>query len=256
MILLSNIIKARYVVYDSSEKKETNIVEPITTTISKEELFDIYNQREIILKEAEEEAAKIINAAIKEARLEAEGIKKKGYEDGYNAGMEAGKNKGYIEGYAAGQREAVEILEEQSKEKLNELAEMIKLIEKEKLSILSKFEQDITRLALDIAEKIIRNEVDTKDNVVLSIIKDLINDYRKSEWIKIYISGKDDVLTLQGDQELMNMLNKISKDVKIEVLDELEKGSAIIETEDGIVEASIETQLKNLREMVLSKNAG
>jgi flagellar biosynthesis/type III secretory pathway protein FliH len=40
------------------------------------------------------------------------------------------------------------------------------------------------------------------------------------------------------------------------VLDELEKGSAIVESADGIVEASIDTQLKNLKEMVLNKNAG
>jgi len=39
-------------------------------------------------------------------------------------------------------------------------------------------------------------------------------------------------------------------------MDELQKGGAIIETADGIVEASIDTQLKNLKEMVLNKNAG
>lgn len=50
-------------------------------------------------------------------------------------------------------------------------------------------------------------------------------------------------------------MNKISSDVVIETSEELEKGSAIIETPDGIVDTSVTTQLKNLKEMVLNNNA-
>ena len=58
----------------------------------------------------------------------------------------------------------------------------------------------------------------------------------------------------KADKELIQNLNKISNDVKIEVSEELEEGSAIVETPEGIVDASIATQLNNLKEMVLSKN--
>jgi flagellar assembly protein FliH len=133
---------------------------------------------------------------------------------------------------------------------------MIERTENEKQKIIAKYEAELTGLSIDIAEKIIRNEIDTKDNVVAGIIRSVISDYRNVEWIKVYISDKDDVIAVQADKDLINDLKEISKDVKIEVLAKLEKGSAIVETEDGIVEASIDTQLNNLREMVLSKNAG
>lgn len=60
---------------------------------------------------------------------------------------------------------------------------------------------------------------------------------------------------MQADKELINELYKISNDVKFEVSEELEEGSAIVETPESVVDASINTQLKNLKELVLSKNA-
>jgi flagellar assembly protein FliH len=133
---------------------------------------------------------------------------------------------------------------------------MIKTIESEKLKIISRYEDELIRLSIEIAEKIIRHEIDTKDDIVSGIIKNAIKDYRNADWIKIYLSDKEDAETIQADKELISELKKISKDIKIEVMEELEKGGLIIETADGIVEASIDTQLKNLKEMVLNKNAG
>lgn len=253
---MSNIIKSEYVFFDNFSKEHNFDHRDHQVSTQREDLFKIYNQREIIIKEAEEQAYKIINAAKKDAQAEIAECKKRAYEDGYNAGMEVGKNKGYGEGYDLGQAKVSEVLLEQNKEKLKEIADMIKVIEYEKLDIISKHESELTKLSIEIAEKIIRNEIDKRDDIVLGIIKNVIKDYRNVEWIKLYISDKDSVVTIQADKKLLNELKKIAKDVKIEVVDELEKGSVIVESADGIVEASIDTQLKNLKEMVLSKNAG
>lgn len=258
MILLSNIIKAEYVVLDNRNNKIKNLVEqPEIKSIStpREDLYEIYNQREIILKEANAEALKIINTAKRNAQAEITECKKRGYEEGYNAGMEIGKNKGYTEGYEIGRVKSVEELQKLNESKINELDEMITKIETEKEELVSKYEKDLTKLTLDIVEKIIKQKINEKDNLVSNIIKNAIKDYRNVEWIKVYISGKDDVLAIQADKNLINELNKIASDVKIEVLEDLDEGSAIVETSDGIVDTSITTQLKNLKEMVLSKNA-
>lgn len=249
MILLSNIIKAEYVVFDHQQPKNKVMSTPV------EGLYDIYNQREIILKEANEEAVKIINAAKIKAYNEIAECKKRGYEEGYNAGVGNGKNKGYAEGYEIGIANASEIVNEQNSTKLKEIAEMIEKIENEKQSILEKYEEGLTQLSIEIAEKIIRHRIDSENGVVSKIIEDVIKGYRNIEWIKVYISNKDDLIAVQADKNLANELSKISKDVKIEISDKLEAGSVIVETSEGIVDASVDTQLKNLKEMVLNKNA-
>lgn len=252
---MCNIIKSEYVFFDKGNKVKHDHTNSHVST-RREDLYKIYNQREIILNEAEEEAMKIISNAKSSAQIEITEYKKKAYEDGYNAGLEISKKRGYRDGYDEGQAKASEIILEQNKESSKKIAEIIKKIESEKTEIISKYENELINISIQIAEKILRNEIDTKDDVVSNIIKNVIKDYRNVEWIKIYISGKDDTLAIQADKDLIKELEKIAKDVKIEVLDELEKGSAIVESADGIVEASIDTQLKNLKEMVLNKNAG
>lgn len=258
MILLSNIVKAEYVVFDNRKKSINNIEEhkeAKTLSTPKEDLYDIYNQREIILKEAQDEALKIINTAKRNAQAEITECKKRGYEEGYNAGIEIGKNKGYTEGYEIGTVKGKEDINEQNEFRLNELTEMITEVENKKEEIISKYEDDLTDLAFNIAEKIIKQKINEKDNVISALIKNVIKDYRNVEWVKIYISPKDDVISIKADKSLINDLNKISSDVVIETSEELEKGSAIIETPDGIVDTSVTTQLKNLKEMVLNNNA-
>ncbi|MGB4439096.1 MAG: FliH/SctL family protein [Sedimentibacter sp.] len=254
---MSNIIKAEYVIFDDINRNHINKAqqaESKTINTPKEDLYEIYNQREIILKEANEEALKIINVAKRNAQTEIAELKKRGYEEGYNAGMEIGKNKGYAEGYELGKLKTTEELNEQNKVKVEEIENMLEEIENKKESIILKHENGLGKLAIDIAEKIIRNEIKLKDNVVSGIIESVIKDYRNEQWIQIYISSKDNVKTIKADKDLISSLNKISNDVKIEETESLEEGSVIIETPEGIVDASIVTQLNNLKEMVLNKN--
>jgi flagellar assembly protein FliH len=257
MILLSNIIKANYIFYDKISDKIKNVDSNKLNQInlqrtSKEELYEIYNQREIIIKEANDEAIKIINSAKRNSLSEITQLKDKGYEDGYNAGFEIGKNKGFEEGYKEAYLKVSEELTKQNENKIKELVEMLEIIEKDKQNIIFEYKDNIARLSIDIAEKIIKKKFDPNDNDVNSIIVNLIRDYKNVEWVKIYISDKDVAKHIEADRSLINEIKKVAKDVKIESLKELDEGSLIIETPDNIVDASINTQLKNLRDIVLN----
>lgn len=256
MILLSNIVKAQYVVFDDKNMPRIIKTEPEPKVINtpREDLYEIYNQREVILKEANEEAQKIINAAKRNAQTEIVELKKKGYEEGFNAGMEIGKNKGYEEGLLTGRNKASDEIKKQNSSRLKEISEMIAEIENEKEAIISKYESGLAKLSIEIAEKIIRQKIASNENVITKIIDDSIKDYRNVEWIKIYISNESDVKKIKADKDLIDKLNKISSDVKIEIASDLKEGSIIVETPEGIVDAGVITQLNNLKEMVLSKN--
>nr|WP_312577370.1 FliH/SctL family protein [Sedimentibacter sp.] len=251
MILLSSIIKAEYVLYENKDEVEKSAITQISS--SKEELYEIYNQREIIIKDATEEALKIVNTAKRNAHLEVSEIKNRAYEDGYNAGIGIGKNKGYEEGYQTGLKTIREELSKENEIRLNEINNMIELIEKNKQVIISKYENEISKLAIDIAEKIVRQKIEQKDDFVTKIIENVIEDYKNVEWIKIYVSDNEDARMIEADKLLIDELSKISKDIKIEVKKGLSNRSCIVETPDSIVDASVDTQLNNLKEILLSK---
>ena len=249
-MLLSSIIKAENVVFHNKIEVKKHDKQSNVISTPKVDLYDIYNEREIILEEARKEAMKIIVEAKKKAQIELDVCREMGFQEGYNEG----KSIGYGEGYENGKSVAINMINEQNRNKAREIADMIEKIEEEKQKILSEHEAGLTELSIEIAERIVKEKIHS-DRVVSNIIKDVIKDYRNTEWIKIYISSDDDLITLQADVNLINELNKISKDVKIEVLEELDAGSVIVETPDGIIDASVDTQLKNLKEMVLNKNA-
>jgi len=251
MILLSNIIKAEYVLYENRKDLEKLILNHTST--SKEELYEIYNQREIIITEASNEALKILNTAKRNAQSEIAECKKRGYEEGYNAGFEIGKNKGYEEGYEIEFQKINIDLSKENEIKVIELNSMLKIVEVQKQNIISKYESEIGKLSIDIAEKILKQKFDLKDNTISKIIKSVIKDYKNVEWVKIYISSNDEVEKIEADKLLIDELRKISNDVKIEAANDLSEGSCIIETPDSIVDASIDTQLNNLKEILLNK---
>jgi flagellar assembly protein FliH len=251
MILLSNIIKAEYVLYERMKKVENIVSTKISS--SKEDLCETYNQREIIIKDASIEGLRIVNTAKRNAQIEAAEIKKRAYKDGYNAGLEIGKNKGYDEGYQTGLKTIREELFRENEIRLNEITGMLEIIENNKQAIISKYENEISKLAIDIAEKIMRQKIELKDNSLSQIIESVINDYKNVEWVKIYLSNEQEVKAIEADKSLINELNKVSNDIKIEVKKDLSKGSCIIETPHSIVDASLDTQLNNLKEILLSK---
>jgi len=258
MISLSNIIKANYIFNDKisdNPKKaaESNKLDQINLQrISKEELYEIYNQREIIIKEANNEALKIINSAKRNSLTEITQLKTKGYEDGYNAGFEIGKNKGYEESYKETCFKVTEELKMQNENKIKELSHILESIEKVKQNIILKHKDDLVKLSIDIAEKIIKKKFEPNDDDITNIVANLIRDYKNVEWVKIYVSDNDAAKYIEADRTLISEIKKVAKDIKIESLKHLDEGSLIIETPDNIIDAGINTQLKNLRDIVLN----
>ncbi len=261
MILLSNIIKAEYVIFDGGsasgdiQANKAEQPEPKAISAMREDLYDIYNHREEIISEANENALKILNSARIRAQKEIAECKKKGYDEGYDSGVKEGRKIGYAEGYEDGEIKLSETLHIQSEARMSELAEMLEKVEERKEEIISKYEDNLSKLAIEIAEKIIRQKIDSNDNVISGIIRRAIKDYKNAEWIKVYISDRDDSKQIKADKDLIKELEGISKDVKFEVSDDLRQGSVIVEMPDGIVDASVDTQLKNFKEMVLNKDA-
>ncbi len=261
MILLSNIIKAEYVIFDGGnassdiQANKAEHPEPKAISAMREDLYEIYNHREEIISEANENALRIINSARISAQEEIAKCKKKGYDEGYDSGVEEGRKRGYVEGYDAGEIRISEALHIQSEARMSELAEMLEKVEERKEEMISEYEDNLSKLAIEIAEKIIRQKIDSNDNVISGIIRGAIKDYKNAEWIKVYISERDDSKQIKADKDLIKELEGISKDVKFEVSDDLRQGSVIVEMPDGLVDASVDTQLKNFKEMVLNKDA-
>lgn len=254
---MSNLIKAKHVIYDSNieplkEKSGSGIRQP-SNFETRSEIIELANiEKSQILLEAEklgkDEADKIIQQAYKEA----EDIKEKALAEAYAEGFEKGKNEGYIEGKELAHEEV-----KNNNEKLVvKLADTIALIEGEKQYIINEYESNLKSLALSIAEKVVGQELNISEDAILSIIGNAIKDYKNVDWIKIYIPLSDKSLNVETDNRIIELLKGITGDIKIERSKDLDVGDCKIETPDSIVDIGIETQLNNVKSIILDVDNG
>lgn len=147
--------------------------------------------------------------------------------------------------YQRGFRDAERILREEFN---NELAEHIALFEQllknfydEVESLRSKIEMFVVSLAVRIAEKIVKREIEKNNDFVLNQVREAIKRVIGVEKIKVRINPEDEKIIRELKPELLQILDS-SSEVIIESDPGIERGGCIIESELGNVDARISTQ--------------
>lgn len=180
-----------------------------------------------ILQEAETIKENIINQAKQEALKLKEEFKKQGFEEGVRTGT-------------------IKINQEMSV-KFNLLNQVIKNLEQEKSELLLKYENDIVQLVIDVAKKIIKQEIKTDKEIIISNVKSIIGKISECKLLKIFVNPADiDVL----NEYKNNFKNNLPNLKKIEILadENIGVGGCKIETEFGSFDATIKTQIQELEE--------
>ena len=113
-----------------------------------------------------------------------------------------------------------------------------------KNEILSSISKDILELAVEVAKKIIKREVFLDNDILGSILEEVLEKVSLDEQkITIKVESSD----LEYAQETVPKILKNSKiDAKLLVIpdDEVEKGSCVLIVSNGVVDANFKTQLK------------
>lgn len=108
---------------------------------------------------------------------------------------------------------------------------------------------DIALIAVKAAEKIIKKQVELDDKIILKIVSEIIQKLGRDETEIIVKSHPKDV---QIVKENLPELYPYNEKTKITVLAEegIDRGSCIVETRNGIVDAKFSTQLQILQKAI------
>ena len=195
------------------EQKPVEVVEK-----PKEEEIS-YPSAEFGIPEAQNEAALIIQKAKRDSSQIFELAKKDGYE--------------------AGRQEA----DLKIKEALQTLNQAVT----ERKKIIKDAEGEILRLALKVAEQIIRSEVSLHRDVSLNIVTEAINRVSDREQVIVRVNREDAEYIKRYKDRLAGILDGVKS---FSVLEDsaIEPGGCIVETNLGYVDARISTKLKSIEE--------
>ena len=105
-------------------------------------------------------------------------------------------------------------------------------------------------LALAIAEKVIHVSLKSSGDILIRMIESATAKRRRCEWVQVYIADRDARASANTVPELTEALSRLSDRVRVIPMTGDESGTCIIEMPDEIIDASVSTQLDNLRGLI------
>lgn len=138
--------------------------------------------------------------------------------------------------------------------RIEEAMETLNQAVKERKTIVKDAEQEILRLALKIAEQIIRSEVSLHRDVSLNIVAEAISRVSDREQIIVKASREDAEYLKRYKDRLAGMLDGVKS---FSILEDagVEPGGCVIETNLGFIDAKISTKLKSIEEALKKVSA-
>lgn len=147
------------------------------------------------------------------------------------------------------QDECKKVLEKAKKsgfnEGLTEFNKHILLYEQKVKKMEHELQKLILPLTLKAAKKIVGRELETKPETIVDIVRQTLKPVTQSHQIKIYVNKQDKDALEKQKKDLKDTLDQV-KTFAIEEREGITPGGCIIETEAGIINASLENQWRAL----------
>jgi len=161
---------------------------------------------------------------VSRAQAEAETIKESAAQEGYKAGIE------------------------KAQEEIGQLKTALSGFLTSKQEVFEYIAPDILEMSVDIARKIVKKEIEQNPQIILETIMDVLKGISKEESsIRLKINPTQVELVKGNISDIISDIGIESK-VRIVSDDTIELGSCIVEATNGIVDATINTQLEIIKE--------
>lgn len=161
---------------------------------------------------------------ISRAREEAQAIKESAAKEGYQAGLE------------------------QASEDISEVKNAITAFLSAKQEVFEYIAPDILEISVDIAKKIIKREIQQDPSLILNNILEILKGLSKEE-TKITLRVNPQQVALLKT-EIPELMSTAGLDAKVLVVPDVElmEGGCMVTTTNGVIDATIETQLSVISE--------
>ena len=241
-IVSSRLVKAFNVVAKNGQKvvgvptRDQMLTEDISTqpivNLQKEELLlELAQQRE----RAQQELHEWRTREEESFRLQLEEEKRRGYEEGYQLGIEDGN----------------QLAKEQNQIHLQKAADILEQAYQEKAAIIQEADPFVIELTMEIAKKVIQQELKTDPDALLHIIKQTLSSVYETDSISIGVAPED-FSFVQKQREQLLAMNNGQVEIKVFPDYSIQQGGCIIRTSSGSVDARIDVQLSEIKKVLLA----
>ena len=168
--------------------------------------------------------------------------------------LEEAKQQAYEEGFANGRKETEDKLLggfQKSNQILRKTAERL---HGDLALLMQEQEQQMLRLVLAIARKVVGLEVSLNPDIVLEVLRNGLRLMNEKTVVRIVVHGSD-LQHVRGQLDQLRMQFDLPANVEILPSDTLEPGGVRIESEHGSVDADIATQFEEIARRMLKDDS-
>jgi flagellar assembly protein FliH len=197
-----------------------------------------------------------LSVDLEAARAEAEAIRLKAIQDAERIREQArreGYQRGYDDGYHDGAREAQQRADAELQQTLEtlraHLQQVIQGVHAQHEAYLQHAEAQMLDLALEVARKVVREELKQQPAHVLAIVRDALRRVQGFGRLRIRVNPLDVDLLRQNRPSLLQVVDGVEG---IEIVEDrrVDQGGCVIETEQGVYDARIRTQLGEIERVL------
>ena len=218
------------------------------------DLGDLRAGAERALAEAHAEAARIVDAARREAdRMRADARRDglaKGEAEGHAKGLAEGRTAGAAEGHAAARTEHAKALRAIEEAFATEFARWMSTRDE----AMRFAERELAGIAISIAESIVREHVAADPTVVAREAQAAVALFARATRVTIEVAPEDAPIVAEAMPDLSSALPDGAV-VSITARAGIARGGCVIRSNEGGVDARFETQFRRMREGILGADA-
>lgn len=247
---LSNIIKSTRIIERQSVSRE----EEIDTSIYEALLEEAREKYDKIIKDAMKTSEEIINSAYEKSEevlnnthKRAQDIFKESEIKGYEIGHKKGYKEGYDDGYYKGYKEG----KEDSKKLISQALDIKKEYIDKRNCLLKDVEKDLIQLVISVYEKVLYEKVEEDEELIVSLILNGIDNLEISQKLTIIVS-EEDYEAVKKSKDIILAKASLVDEIDIRINSDMIRGDCVLETSKGNVDVSINNQLKEIKDLLLT----
>lgn len=157
----------------------------------------------------------------------------------------------YREGFAQGERAGEKLALQKAEPVLQAFQELIRSIQNERSSLIRQHEQELIKVAYAIATQVLHTSIEQQPEVLAGVVEAALAKVSKAQAIALKVSPYD----LQLLDQMMRKQSGIAwppPHMTLGADETIGRGGCRIETEAGDIDATIETQLRVLKNALWS----
>lgn len=210
----------------------------VNSPVETVDMGKIREEAKKIHEEAKSEAEQIIAEAqnkskklIEQSKLYCETAKANAEREGFAEGKKEGKSQGL----------------EEVKNSILAARDLLAQLTAERDEIAKKAEPNLAKLAVKIAERVIASEVSVNPAVIVNMVKANLERVKEREQVILHVHPGD-LETVKAKQDFFTQLIPSVRNLEIQADPRIEQGGCMIETDFGILDARISTQLEAIEQ--------